>query len=125
MSKSLHFVHGVPHVLGVFIRATRLDCVLQVPCDRPFVGSQLNFCVLFRLISFFNGCAICKAVIYGLSPRAPEFDPRLANVAFVVYKAELGQVFLPVFRFSPVIIIVPFLHTHLYLHVAFIRSTNG
>ena len=81
--------------------------------------------VLSGLISFFNGCAMGKAIIAGLSPRAPEFDPRLVNVVFVVDRVALGQVFLPVFRFSPVTILAPFLHTNLYLHVAVIRRTNG
>ena len=125
MTKSLHFVHGVPHVLGVFIRTSRLDCVLQVSCDRTFVRSRLNFCVLFGLLSFLNGCAVGRAVFAGLSARAPEFDPRLANVVFVVDRVALGQIFLPVLRFSPVTIIAAFLHTHLYLDVAFIRRTNG
>jgi hypothetical protein len=91
----------------------------------PFVRSQLNFCVLFGLISFFNDGAMAKAVISALSPWAPEFDPRLVSVVFVVDRVALGQVFLPVLRFSPVIIIVPFLHPHIYLHVAVIRWTNG
>ena len=112
-------------MLGVFIRTSRLDCVLQVSCDRTFVRSRLNFCVLFGLLSFFNGCAVGRAVFAGLSARAPEFDPRLANVVFVVDRVALGQIFLPVLRFSPVTIIAAFLHTHLYLDVAFIRRTNG
>ena len=66
-----------------------------------------------------------KAVIAGLSPRATEFDPRLANVVFVVDRLALGQVFLQVIRCPPVTIIAPFLHTHLYLDVAFITKTNG
>jgi len=81
--------------------------------------------VLFVLISFFSGCAMAKAVIAGLSPRAPEFDPRLGNVVFVVDRVALGQVFLPVLRFSPFTILAPFIHIHLYLHVAGIRRSLG
>jgi hypothetical protein len=91
----------------------------------PFVRPQLKFCAFFGLISFFNDCAMAKAVISGLSPRAAEFDTRIVNVVFVVDRVALGQVFLPVLRFFPVTIISPFLHTHLYLHVAVIRRTNG
>ena len=36
----------------------------------------------------------------------------------------LGQVFLPVFQFSPVSIIPSMLHTHLHLHVALTRRAN-
>ena len=36
----------------------------------------------------------------------------------------LGQIFLPVIRFSPVSIIPPMLHTH-HIHVALTRGTNG
>jgi hypothetical protein len=37
----------------------------------------------------------------------------------------LGYVFLPVFLFSPVSIIPPFLHTHLHLHVALTGGASG
>jgi hypothetical protein len=42
-----------------------------------------------------------------------------------VDKVLLGKGFLLVLRFSPVIIIPPMLHTHLRLHVALTRRTNG
>jgi hypothetical protein len=56
---------------------------------------------------------MAKTVIAGLSPRAPELDPRLVNVVFVVDRVTMEQVFLPVLRFSPVTIIASFLHTRL------------
>ena len=37
----------------------------------------------------------------------------------------MREVFLRVFRFSPVSIILPMLHAHLRLHVALTRRTNG
>ena len=53
-------------------------------------------------------------------------EPRLGHVRFVVYKvASTGQVSPRVLRFSHVDIITPILHTHLHLHVALIRRTNG
>jgi hypothetical protein len=42
-----------------------------------------------------------------------------------VDKVLLGQVFVRVLRFSPVIVIPPMLHNHLRLHVALTRETNG
>jgi hypothetical protein len=73
--------------------------------------------VFFGLISFFNGCAMAKTVIAGLSPRAHELDPRLVNVVFVVDRVALEQVFLPVLRFSSVTIIAPFLHILVFIYM--------
>jgi hypothetical protein len=36
----------------------------------------------------------------------------------------LGQIFLRIFRFLPVIVIPPLFHTHLHLHVAFTKRTR-
>ena len=44
---------------------------------------------------------------------------------FVMDAMELGQVFLPILRFSPVNIIPLVLHIHLHLHVALTSRTNG
>jgi hypothetical protein len=50
--------------------------------------------------------------------------PRTARVRFMMGQVTLRQVFLRVRLFSPVIIILPTLHTHLYLHDAFVIRTN-
>jgi len=47
----------------------------------------------------------------GLPPRGPGFDPRPVYVGFMVDKVSLGQIFLQVHLFSPVIIILPMLYT--------------
>ena len=44
---------------------------------------------------------------------------------FVADKAGLGQIFLRILPFSPPSINPPMLHTHLHLHVALTRKTNG
>jgi hypothetical protein len=41
-----------------------------------------------------------------------QFDSGPVNVKFLVYKVALGQVFLPVLRFYPIINIPPAPHTH-------------
>jgi len=41
------------------------------------------------------------------------------------YPVPLGEVFLPVLRFSPVYGFPPMLNTHLHLHGAVTRKTNG
>jgi hypothetical protein len=46
-------------------------------------------------------------------------------VVFEVEKVALGQVFLPVIRFSPVTITPLTLHIHSHPYVAIIRRTNG
>ena len=61
----------------------------------------------------------------GLSIRMYRIDPWSVHVGFEVDKVALGQVFLPVFRFSPVAITPPVLHTHSHLYVAITRRTNG
>jgi hypothetical protein len=48
-----------------------------------------------------------RSLVAGLSPRRPGFTPGSIHVGFVVEKVALGQVFLWVLRFSPVIIIPP------------------
>jgi hypothetical protein len=54
-----------------------------------------------------------KLLVGGLSPRRTGFAPGSIHVGFVVDKVALGQVFLPVLRFSPANIIPPLLHIHL------------
>jgi hypothetical protein len=62
--------------------------------------------------------------VAGLSQRRTRFGPRSVCVTFVVDRVALGQVFIPVLRFSPVSIIPSMLHTQLHLHVALTRRTN-
>jgi hypothetical protein len=44
-----------------------------------------------------------RSLVAGLSPRVPGFAPGSIRVGFVADKVALGQVFLRVLRFSPVI----------------------
>jgi len=48
--------------------------------------------------------------------RRPRFSPRMVNVRFVVDEVPLGQVLLPLIRFS-ISIIAPVLHTYLHLNL--------
>jgi len=50
-----------------------------------------------------------RGLIVDLSLRKPGFDPRSVHVRFMVDKVALR--YLPVFRFSPVSIVLPILHT--------------
>lgn len=61
----------------------------------------------------------------GLLTRRYGIDPRSVHVGFEVDKVALGQVFLPVLRFSPVTIILLTLHTHSHPYVAITRRTYG
>lgn len=51
-------------------------------------------------------------LVAGLSLWRPGFDSKPVHVEFIVDKVVLVQVGNQVFRFSPVIIIAPMLHTH-------------
>jgi hypothetical protein len=53
-----------------------------------------------------------RRLVAGLSLQRPVFARRPVHVGFVVDKVAMRQVFLRVFRFSPVNIILPLLHTH-------------
>jgi hypothetical protein len=44
-----------------------------------------------------------QAVVTSLSLRKPGFEPKSVHIGFVVEKVALGQVFLRILRFSPVI----------------------
>jgi hypothetical protein len=55
-----------------------------------------------------------RQLVSGLSPQRPMFVPRSLHVRFVVDRVALGQVFLQVFWFSPVIIIPPWLSVLMY-----------
>ena len=57
--------------------------------------------------------------------RRTGLDPGSVLVRSVMDKVALGQGFFRVLRFYPVNIIPPILHTHLHLHVALTRRTNG
>jgi len=48
---------------------------------------------------------LVRQLIASLSSRSPRFRPRSVHVVFVVYKVQLGQVFLQVLQFSLVSII--------------------
>jgi hypothetical protein len=50
-----------------------------------------------------------RQLVADLSPLTPGFNPRSVHVGFAVDKVAQGQVFLPVFRFSPIRIILPVL----------------
>ena len=52
-----------------------------------------------------------RLIIFGLSPRTPGLNPRSVHVRFIADEVALGQVYLPVFRSSPVSIISPMLHS--------------
>jgi len=54
-----------------------------------------------------------------------KFEPSQTDVWLVVHKVTMGLGSLPVLLFCPVSIIPPMLHTHLHLHVALSRETNG
>jgi hypothetical protein len=49
----------------------------------------------------------------------------LQKVKKMEYQVPLGEVFLPVLRFSPVYRFPPMFHTHLHPHVTLARKTNG
>jgi len=52
------------------------------------------------------------------------FDPRPMHVGFLLDKVALGQVFLPVHGFSPVIVVPSVLRGHLYV-ITLIGRTSG
>jgi hypothetical protein len=66
-----------------------------------------------------------RQLVAGLSVRRPGFDPRSVLEGFVVNKVAVGQVFVPVFRISPVSIIPTKLHNHLHLHTSITGRING
>ena len=65
--------------------------------------------------NYFDGLHVSGDLGASLSSRRPGFNPRLVHVRFVGDEVTLGQVFLPVLRFSPVIIIPSILHTNFRL----------
>ena len=65
--------------------------------------------------------AVCRRPLEREVPVRSQISPR----EICSGQVGLGQVFLRVFPFSPVSIIPFMLHTHLYLHVAVKRRTNG
>jgi len=60
--------------------------------------------------------------VASLSARRPQFYPRIVHVRSMVDKVALGQVFLPVIRFSFLSFISPMIHTHLHLHGCFYQK---
>lgn len=55
---------------------------------------------------------LLRRFVAGFSPRRPGLSPRLVHMGFVVEKVAVGQVFLRVLRFFPVIVILLLLHIH-------------
>lgn len=101
-------------------------CFLHDVTLARFGRSQPNFRVLFGLILFFNGCAMAKAV--SRRPRATGFRVRSRAIQCGICGGQSGTAtgFRPSTSvFFPVTIVEPILHTHLYLHVAVVRRTNG
>jgi hypothetical protein len=56
-----------------------------------------------------------RSLVAGLLPRRPVFDPFSVHVILVVDTVAVEQVFLQVYRFSPVSIVPPVLHKRLYV----------
>jgi hypothetical protein len=56
-----------------------------------------------------------RRLVVGLSPRRHGFNARPLHVGFMVDKVTLGVVSVPVLPFSFVTIILPMLHTHLFV----------
>jgi hypothetical protein len=83
------------------------------------VGTQR---VTFMVQTFIDICFTDDSVavpwlrwlVVGLSLRSPGFSLGSIHVGFVVDKVALGQVFLRVFRFSPVSIIPPSFSVRIY-----------
>jgi len=61
----------------------------------------------------------------GLSQRKTAFDPEQVHAGSVVDEVELGQIYLPGFRFSPINTIPPMLHSNINLNSTVIRRTSG
>ena len=66
-----------------------------------------------------------RSSVASLAPPRTGFETRSAHVRFVLDKVALGQVFLPVLRFTPVSIIPSLLHSHLHLHVSAAKRKSG
>ena len=63
-------------------------------------------------------------LVTGLSAPRPRFNPGPVRVRFVVGKVTLGQISLHIFRFSPVSVIPPIIHTPLYININLLRTTG-
>jgi hypothetical protein len=102
----------------------RLVFVIVMLCVYCEVGA--GSCLLFEMNYKCRRAARClRRLVPVLLPRRLGFGPRRVDVRIVVDKVALGQVFLRVFPFFHVSVIPPLLHTHLRLHVALTRRTNG
>lgn len=66
-----------------------------------------------------------RQLVACLSPRKPGFGTRLFHVRFLMDKGALKRSFSPSTSVCPLGIIPQVPHTHLYLHVALNRRTNG
>jgi hypothetical protein len=54
------------------------------------------------ILKYFWAVSWLRSLVAGISPRSHGFAPVSIHVGFMVDKVALGQVFLRVFRFSPV-----------------------
>ena len=64
-----------------------------------------------------------RRLVAGLLPRRTVFDPLSVHVIFVVDTMAVEQVFLRLYRFSP--IFPPVFHNRLRIHVALTRRSKG
>jgi hypothetical protein len=83
-----------------------------------------------NLQMYFRSSFVFKWPRHGSGGQSPAalwagFDPRPFHVTFAVVKFALGGFLLRVVQFVPVYIIPTVLLTHLHLHVAPTRRTNG
>ena len=66
-----------------------------------------------------------RRLVPGLLPRRPVFDPLSVHVIFVLDTVAVEQVFIQVYRFSPVSNVPLLFHSRLCIHVALIRRSSG
>ena len=79
-------------------------------------GETLFLYIIYMNIIFQKSVKWFRRTVAACSMRRPRFNPRMVNARFVVDEVVLGQVLLPVIRFS-VGIIPPVLHTYLHLNL--------
>ena len=87
----------------------------------------LDLYIQLRLFLVFNALPLFMHSVAGLPPQKTLFNPRPVHIFFVVDNLFLGHwnIFRPGASLSPVSIIPPMFHTHLFLHVTFTRRTTG
>jgi hypothetical protein len=97
------------------------------PVDTPPVTStkKLRPFLVCNSDNVFCAVGIKFIKIIMISLRKPKFETRPCQMGFVVYRVVVGQVPLPVLRFSPFSIIPAMLCTHLHLNTLLMRRTSG